>query len=262
MLQVIRGRQAACRFWSRSWSRVACSWGERRWWRAPRAPALPLAGPSRQNTPLRRLDRSGVTRPPWASIPTGTNGSPGRPRPRPPPFGRAGSQRLSGNWAGLAQVGATYTARQRLVDRAESSSRPRRPAVSSSWIGIDGFSNQDLIQAGTEQDVFGGVSELLRLVGDPPGLGNEIGGVSPGDHMSASIFKVSGQHVDHRHLGPHLEPEFLPELHLQRGRGLGRVDRGDDVGVPGPATTGELRHRELHRPQLHDVPIRRPTRRR
>ncbi len=66
------------------------------------------------------------------------------------------------------------------------------PAVSSSWIGIDGFSNHDLIQAGTEQDLSGGVAsydawwEILPNAESP-----DIFGVNPGDHMTADIFQVS-----------------------------------------------------------------------
>ena len=60
----------------------------------------------------------------------------------------------SGNWAGLAEVGATYTgvSASWTVPTIQASASQK---VSSTWIGVDGYSNTDLIQAGTEQDTSG-----------------------------------------------------------------------------------------------------------
>jgi hypothetical protein len=65
--------------------------------------------------------------------------------------------------------------------------------VSSSWIGIDGYSNHNLIQTGTEQDISGGTAsysawwEILPL----PEQRITTITVSPGDHMTAAISQVS-----------------------------------------------------------------------
>ncbi len=97
----------------------------------------------------------------------------------------------STNWAGLAETGATYTgvSASWVVPTVHAGSS----SVSSSWIGIDGFSNSDLIQTGTEQDTSGsGTSyyawwEILPLSEQPISAIT----VSPGDQMSASILQIS-----------------------------------------------------------------------
>jgi hypothetical protein len=61
--------------------------------------------------------------------------------------------------------------------------------TSSTWIGIDGFSNTHLIQAGTEQDTWEGFPDYYAWYELLPNSEIEIGAVSPGDHMSANIFK-------------------------------------------------------------------------
>ncbi|HUE07727.1 MAG TPA: G1 family glutamic endopeptidase, partial [Acidimicrobiales bacterium] len=96
----------------------------------------------------------------------------------------------SGNWAGLAQVGATYTGVSASWTVPTIQPIPSS-GVSSSWIGIDGFSNQDLIQTGTEQDISGGVAGYDAWYEILPAPETAIGGVHAGDHMSASIVQVS-----------------------------------------------------------------------
>ncbi|WP_274436541.1 G1 family glutamic endopeptidase [Alicyclobacillus sp. ALC3] len=71
----------------------------------------------------------------------------------------------------------------------------RQTQYSSTWIGIDGFSNSNLIQTGTEQDVVNGVPqyyawwEILPSPETPIMVTdqNTQATVQPGDHMSASI---------------------------------------------------------------------------
>jgi hypothetical protein len=104
--------------------------------------------------------------------------------------GKQAANVSSGNWAGLAQVGATYTGVSASWTVPTILSVPST-AVSSSWIGIDGFSNQDLIQAGTEQDISGGVASYYAWYEILPAPETVIGGVNPGDHMTADIFQVS-----------------------------------------------------------------------
>ena len=63
--------------------------------------------------------------------------------------------------------------------------------VSSTWIGVDGYCNTNLIQAGTEQDTSGDARTYYSWWEILPAPEQEIGGVSPGDQMSANIFRVS-----------------------------------------------------------------------
>ncbi len=61
---------------------------------------------------------------------------------------------------------------------------------SSSWIGIDGFNNSDLIQTGTEQDVSAnGLTNYYAWWEILPASETTISSmtIQPGDHMSASI---------------------------------------------------------------------------
>src|ERR1700678_1946621 len=62
---------------------------------------------------------------------------------------------------------------------------------SSSWVGIDGTSTSDLVQAGTDQSwspsggaVYYAWYELL------PAVSTELGAVAPGDHISVSIVEA------------------------------------------------------------------------
>ncbi len=97
---------------------------------------------------------------------------------------------VSSKWAGLVDAGATYTALSAYwtvpaVQPSESS------AVSSTWIGLDGYSDTSMIQAGTEQDISGGSTSYFAWYEALPGSEVEIGGVSPGDEMYAEIYQDS-----------------------------------------------------------------------
>jgi hypothetical protein len=98
----------------------------------------------------------------------------------------------STNWAGLAEVGTNYTgvSASWTVPTIQASVVQ---TVSSSWIGIDGYSNSNLIQTGTEQDTLsGGATNYYAWWEILPAPETEIGGVNPGDQMAANIFHVSG----------------------------------------------------------------------
>jgi hypothetical protein len=60
---------------------------------------------------------------------------------------------------------------------------------SSSWVGIDGFDNSDLIQTGTDQEFVSGRARYSAWWEILPAPETPIASitVSPGDHMSASI---------------------------------------------------------------------------
>ena len=96
----------------------------------------------------------------------------------------------STNWSGyvasaagarFAAVGGTWTVPE---------VRPGPTGYSSSWVGIDGTSTQDLIQAGTEQDwgpqgvVYYAWYEVL------PASSMYLGPVFPGDRVSVDITKA------------------------------------------------------------------------
>jgi hypothetical protein len=97
------------------------------------------------------------------------------------------------NWAGLAESGAaTYTgvSANWTVPTIQASGPLK---VSSSWIGIDGFTNDALIQTGTEQDTSGGTAHYYawwEILPDPETRITTIT-VSPGDQMSADVFQVT-----------------------------------------------------------------------
>lgn len=93
----------------------------------------------------------------------------------------------SSNWSGYAVDTSTYSAitGQWVVPAV---SRTKGPTYSSSWIGIDGFNNSNLIQTGTEQDYSSGSAQYYAWWEILPAAETEIPDpVSAGDHMSASI---------------------------------------------------------------------------
>ena len=110
---------------------------------------------------------------------------------RPDRPGLSGTS-ASANWAGYEDTGAG-------AQFTEVSANWTVPAVqagtygdSSTWVGIDGTSTSDLIQAGTDQSwspngaVYYAWYELL------PGPSVELGLVSPGDEISAVVSKAQG----------------------------------------------------------------------
>ncbi len=104
----------------------------------------------------------------------------------------------SSNWSGYAITGRTYTAvtAHWVVPQVQTPPTKRlrkKSAYSSSWVGIDGYGNSDLIQAGTEQDWIGGRVgsafyqawwEILPNYETPISLA-----VNPGDAMVVTITK-------------------------------------------------------------------------
>jgi hypothetical protein len=106
------------------------------------------------------------------------------------------NQVKSTNWSGYVDTGPTFTAvrGQWVVPTVQQSQLAQ---YSSTWIGIDGFppGNSWLIQTGTAQQTSGGVTsyydwwELITPSDPAPAM--TIGAVSPGDHMTASIYEVT-----------------------------------------------------------------------
>jgi hypothetical protein len=105
------------------------------------------------------------------------------------------------NWSGYAVSGGSYTSVSGTwvvptVLRPAKKRQVRKAAFSSDWVGIDGFTNSNLIQTGTEEDWTGGRSpsaqytawwEILPAPETPIPMT-----VHPGDVMSATISDVAG----------------------------------------------------------------------
>ena len=96
----------------------------------------------------------------------------------------------SSNWSGYAVSGGTYTS------ITGSWTVPTvQPTVgstySSSWIGIDGFNNSSLIQAGTEQDYVNGKAVYAAWWEILPAPETAIPSITvhPGDTIKASITR-------------------------------------------------------------------------
>jgi hypothetical protein len=68
---------------------------------------------------------------------------------------------------------------------------PPSSGASGTWIGIDGYSNTSLIQTGTAQIISGGATQYYAWYEILPAPAVTIGGVNPGDAMSANVFEVS-----------------------------------------------------------------------
>jgi hypothetical protein len=92
------------------------------------------------------------------------------------------------NWSGYA--GTTSNATEINGNwTVPSVSKTSGNTYSSSWIGIDGFTNDDLIQTGTEQDWYGGKAHYDAWWEILPAAETIITGktVKPGDSMTAEI---------------------------------------------------------------------------
>jgi hypothetical protein len=95
------------------------------------------------------------------------------------------------DWSGYAESGtysgvsSTWT----VPTVAASAS----PTYSSTWIGVDGFTNSRLIQVGTEQDYYGGTAHYnawWEILPAPESVLTTVTyPVSPGNRMKASIYE-------------------------------------------------------------------------
>jgi hypothetical protein len=96
----------------------------------------------------------------------------------------------SSNWSGYADTGPTFTAisAQWTVPTVLPSQSAQ---YSSTWIGIDGDGNSSLIQTGTAQETSGGATSYYDWYEILPAYAIEIGTVTPGDRMLASVQEVT-----------------------------------------------------------------------
>jgi hypothetical protein len=98
----------------------------------------------------------------------------------------------SSNWSGYAITGGPFTS----VTGSwvvPAVAKTKRATYSSSWAGIDGFNNSNLIQAGTEQDYYSGAAHYNAWWEILPAAETRISlNVVPGDHMTVTITRASG----------------------------------------------------------------------
>ena len=97
----------------------------------------------------------------------------------------------SSNWSGYEETGAGAQFTSVSASWAVPQLEANITGSSSAWVGIDGTTTPDLIQAGTEQDwtvsgpLYYAWYELL------PGSAVELGPVHPGDEVTASVAQLS-----------------------------------------------------------------------
>jgi len=135
------------------------------------APGAPMMAATLVNAP-RHVEKPGQS-------PHGHGGGGSSPSPT---YGWSSS-----NWSGYALSNGTYHSitGQWVVPTVAPA---KGSTYSSSWIGIDGFNDSDLIQTGTEQDYTSGSAQYYAWWEILPAAETEIADpVAPGDTMSASI---------------------------------------------------------------------------
>jgi len=94
------------------------------------------------------------------------------------------------NWSGYAITSATNTGVEGTWVIPSVSGQPD-PGYSSSWVGIGGYSSNDLIQAGTEQDISGGRASYYAWWEILPFPETRISmTVHPGDTMLVQVYTV------------------------------------------------------------------------
>ena len=96
----------------------------------------------------------------------------------------------SSNWSGYIDSGSTFTAVS--ASWVVPAVQPSTPSLASgTWIGIDGFNNNSLIQTGTAQETAGGTAIYYDWYELLPSAPINLGSVAPGDVMNASIVETS-----------------------------------------------------------------------
>jgi hypothetical protein len=114
------------------------------------------------------------------------------PSPAFAPLFEAPQPWISRNWSGYAVTGNGFTSvvgNWKVPQVLTPNKKKKMARYSSSWVGIDGYANSDLIQAGTEQDWIRGKAfyqswwEILPAAETPL----DSLAIHPGDAMSVSI---------------------------------------------------------------------------
>ena len=110
------------------------------------------------------------------------------------PMIRASGQHSS-NWSGFALAGSYSRITGSWVVPRVNPAAPTVTTYASTWIGVDGLANANLIQTGTESDVINGAVHYDAWWEVLPAAERVIPKmtVSPGDHMTASLLRTSGK---------------------------------------------------------------------
>lgn len=94
----------------------------------------------------------------------------------------------SSNWSGYAITGGPFNSvsAQWIVPTVTAT---KKATFSSTWVGVDGFNNNSLIQTGTEQDFFSQSAHYDAWWEILPAAETVIPSITvhPGDHFSANI---------------------------------------------------------------------------
>jgi Peptidase A4 family len=113
------------------------------------------------------------------------------------PNASAQSQNWSGfvdvNETGLVFKGLSYINAYWIVPIAQPAFGSSGDVYSSQWVGFDGWSSADVLQAGTEADFIGGSPNYDAWIEWYPNYESAIGGfsVSPGDVMFVEVWNSS-----------------------------------------------------------------------
>lgn len=179
--------------------------GSARYSRAPGAATLtsvPRPGPPRRASVRPALSGRTLAHGPAPTPGSALTGAkpvpPGWPRPgerirtvaTSPPLVSPATAVESTNWSGYVDTGPRADFTEVSASWTVPRVSPSLAAYSASWVGIDGFGNDNLVQVGTEQDwdVHGVVYYAwYELIPSEPLY---LGEVFPGDHISAVIRKV------------------------------------------------------------------------
>ena len=181
----------------------------------------------------------------------------------------------SSNWAGYALAGGRHTSvsAQWTVPAVSATARPGYSAL---WVGIDGFTNDALIQAGTEADFYDGVvhySAWWEILPAPAVTIHSLS-VRAGDKVSVTIARVSagrwritikdarsGSYTSTRaYSGPATSAEWIEEAPIVEGRATRLAVHGtvmfDDATLDGrnPRLASENGGAMIRRGILVDTP--------
>ena len=108
------------------------------------------------------------------------------------PLNHGLSHSTSGNWAGYAVTGGTFTSVSASWTQP-SVKATSQDAYSSFWVGIDGDGSDSVEQLGTEVDYINGQAEYYAWYEMYPAYPvNFSDTVRPGDHFTASVTEASG----------------------------------------------------------------------
>jgi hypothetical protein len=160
----------------------------------------------------------------------------------------------SSNWSGYAITGSGFNSITGywVVPTVQPTSKP---TYSSTWIGIDGFNNSNLIQTGTEQDYYNGSAHYSAWWEILPAPETVISGLTihPGDKMYASIQNLGGGQwsiyikdvttgqsftTQQVYLGPQTSAEWVQEAPTVGGQIAALAHYGQTTLDPGTVNGG------------------------